>query len=252
MEGLQRRSTPARSTKQQYVVSPVHAAVLRGDCNAGQSLRSLRAFCAQATFLQAAQSTAAPTDALLGALVEVRHVASNDSEVRGSHTAHATHVHILWQCSCAQSVDYPLGVPHDGWSHLADRGQRQMRTQLSLMRESKTHTLRRLSTQDGQPKRSTALEPVEQTLVEHAFRRAIVNVSSSAAEAGVPVMRWRREGVDSDGNGALPRLLQLALEVPALDSSEPPWIPGPPCKRAVTCDVCNTHCQVMGSARAVC
>ena len=57
-------------------------------------------------------------------------------------------------------------------------------------------------------------------LVDQAFRRALVQLSSSAAEAGVPIMQRRLDGGDGSGEGTLPRLLQMALDEPALDTSD--------------------------------
>ena len=68
--------------------------------------------------------------------------------------------------------------------------------------------------------RSRALEAAEQTVVDQAFRRALVQLSSSAAEAGVPLMQWRVAGRGGGDEGTLPRLLQMALNEPALDTSE--------------------------------
>ncbi len=56
-------------------------------------------------------------------------------------------------------------------------------------------------------------------LVDQAFRRALVRLSSSASNAGVPLMQWRREADGAGGKGTLPRLLQMALDEPALDTS---------------------------------
>ena len=58
-------------------------------------------------------------------------------------------------------------------------------------------------------------------LLDQAFRRALVQLSSSAAEAGVPIMQRRLDGGDGSGEGTLPRLLQMALDEPALDTSMP-------------------------------
>ena len=71
--------------------------------------------------------------------------------------------------------------------------------------------------------RSRALDAIEHMLVDQAFRRALVRLSSSAAEAAVPVMQWRQNGegdFSGGSSGTLPRLLQMALDEPTLDTSK--------------------------------
>ena len=58
--------------------------------------------------------------------------------------------------------------------------------------------------------------------LDQALRRAVIKLSTSAAEAGVPIMRWRQQE-NTSADGALPRLLQMLLAVlneAALESSE--------------------------------
>ncbi len=79
--------------------------------------------------------------------------------------------------------------------------------------------LPRMHLQDGRQVKSRAPEAAEHMLVDQAYRRALVRLSSSAAEAGIPVMQWRQDGGGGDEK-ALPRLLHMALHEPTLDTSE--------------------------------
>ena len=80
----------------------------------------------------------------------------------------------------------------------------------------------RLLSQEGRHLKTRPLEPADKSRVDQALRRAIVKLSTSAADAGVPIMRWRQDGASS-ADGALPGLLQMLLAVwaePALEPGE--------------------------------